>query len=995
MKKVLSIALCVALTLSMFTSFAFATSNRENMIAYTEIDYSTTLALNTPSSGVLNDDDNFVGFDYSSKSTWSGNAFGANIALEGGKEYEISFYAESADGSDANLQMNLFVLRNYLIGDSYKSDLLDYGYGNSAIYKNGTVTTTFTPTGSGTYVYKLLFICYMYTDAVNYTVKVSGADYDVPDESSKTNLVSYTQLDYAHKVIADGAALSGTMFSNSQYVETQEWCGNAFGAYAQLNANRTYEISLTTTYPGEMVAGSQPCIIVLTDGAFAGSGSDFKGDALTAISGVIYDGNSVTHTVRFTPTETSNYRLLAICYFYNTSINFSISVKDVSYSHTVYDNKVDYTEIDYSDKVSAVTSASGNMTAESQSVKTSYWSGNAVGKSVDLQGGHLYDISFTTATPDESQCELQNIVIVLTDGEFVGGGSYFYGDALTSSASGKILYGNTNTSTTKFVPDKNGTYRLLAICYMYTSSVNYEISVTDRGELSVKEFSDIEYEWKTEENCNDYGGIAISPNGEIAIANYSTEMMLDSESDTYAYFLKVFNNDGSVKFKVPIAYSSDATPVFDEDGNVYIAMYDNEGYSYVHAFSNDGEELWTHEFVEDTDGYCDYDCWSPLYIYDDVLIVRYDSAVMGINKDTGDLIWSCEGIDCYHEDPLDGFTVADGKVFVALYEENKIEYGGDILYLDNAVIVIDAKTGEILDYYNSLDDCCGATSSMLVASNGYLYFVCDGEIIVDGETIFAPFYAINIETGEMKTHDIGFYTSESYTIYSKGSEMLLTDNSGNFKYLALSGSEILLNVDIDLTELFIPSSDTVTNAIKIGDTLILKDNLSYAWVDDIIVDDNHNTYLMLELRCMSGEWTSFIAKITVDGDVSILPIKYGYQHNFLIDEDYIYFTGGKDDSIYAVKLGEETSDTDIESDSDVASDSDADSETDSETDDFLKGDINLDGVVDIIDVALARAHIVGNKLLSEDEIKRGDMNDDGVLDIIDVAMMRKFIVSKK
>lgn len=77
------------------------------------------------------------------------------------------------------------------------------------------------------------------------------------------------------------------------------------------------------------------------------------------------------------------------------------------------------------------------------------------------------------------------------------------------------------------------------------------------------------------------------------------------------------------------------------------------------------------------------------------------------------------------------------------------------------------------------------------------------------------------------------------------------------------------------------------------------------------------------------------------------------------------------------------------------SDVDSEKDTESETGDFLKGDINLDGVIDIVGVALARAHIVGNRLLTEDEIKRGDMNGDGALDIVDVVMMRRFIVDKK
>lgn len=59
----------------------------------------------------------------------------------------------------------------------------------------------------------------------------------------------------------------------------------------------------------------------------------------------------------------------------------------------------------------------------------------------------------------------------------------------------------------------------------------------------------------------------------------------------------------------------------------------------------------------------------------------------------------------------------------------------------------------------------------------------------------------------------------------------------------------------------------------------------------------------------------------------------------------------------------------------------------------VKGDINSDGEVNIIDVVLARAHIVGNNILDESGIAKGDINDDGTLDIVDVVIMRSIIVN--
>lgn len=92
---------------------------------------------------------------------------------------------------------------------------------------------------------------------------------------------------------------------------------------------------------------------------------------------------------------------------------------------------------------------------------------------------------------------------------------------------------------------------------------------------------------------------------------------------------------------------------------------------------------------------------------------------------------------------------------------------------------------------------------------------------------------------------------------------------------------------------------------------------------------------------------------------------------------------------------EPETESDTQTDTNINSDSDTNTETDTEEDGYLKGDINGDGVVDVIDVALSRAHIVGNTTLDKDALKRGDMNDDGVLDIIDVVMIRKVIVEKK
>lgn len=68
-------------------------------------------------------------------------------------------------------------------------------------------------------------------------------------------------------------------------------------------------------------------------------------------------------------------------------------------------------------------------------------------------------------------------------------------------------------------------------------------------------------------------------------------------------------------------------------------------------------------------------------------------------------------------------------------------------------------------------------------------------------------------------------------------------------------------------------------------------------------------------------------------------------------------------------------------------------ETTGAEDEVVIGDVNGDGVLDIIDVTLTRAYIVGNETPDYDFETLADVNGDGVVDIIDVVMMRAAIVN--
>ncbi len=55
---------------------------------------------------------------------------------------------------------------------------------------------------------------------------------------------------------------------------------------------------------------------------------------------------------------------------------------------------------------------------------------------------------------------------------------------------------------------------------------------------------------------------------------------------------------------------------------------------------------------------------------------------------------------------------------------------------------------------------------------------------------------------------------------------------------------------------------------------------------------------------------------------------------------------------------------------------------------IIKGDINGDGKIDVIDQVLARAHILGIISLSGNEFVAGDINNDDLIDIMDMALLR-------
>ncbi len=68
--------------------------------------------------------------------------------------------------------------------------------------------------------------------------------------------------------------------------------------------------------------------------------------------------------------------------------------------------------------------------------------------------------------------------------------------------------------------------------------------------------------------------------------------------------------------------------------------------------------------------------------------------------------------------------------------------------------------------------------------------------------------------------------------------------------------------------------------------------------------------------------------------------------------------------------------------------------SDETTDCEITGDVNCDGVVDVLDSTLIRKYTVEKLTLSDNQLKSGDVNFDSVVDVMDAVMIQKYAVEK-
>ncbi len=61
---------------------------------------------------------------------------------------------------------------------------------------------------------------------------------------------------------------------------------------------------------------------------------------------------------------------------------------------------------------------------------------------------------------------------------------------------------------------------------------------------------------------------------------------------------------------------------------------------------------------------------------------------------------------------------------------------------------------------------------------------------------------------------------------------------------------------------------------------------------------------------------------------------------------------------------------------------------------ICRGDVNGDDVIDVVDLAIVKKHILGKITLRDNAFKLGDVNGDNSIDVVDLAIIKKHILGK-
>ena len=101
---------------------------------------------------------------------------------------------------------------------------------------------------------------------------------------------------------------------------------------------------------------------------------------------------------------------------------------------------------------------------------------------------------------------------------------------------------------------------------------------------------------------------------------------------------------------------------------------------------------------------------------------------------------------------------------------------------------------------------------------------------------------------------------------------------------------------------------------------------------------------------------------------------------YAVDMDLIY----PDSPLYGYIVPQEPDDTDEPAPSIIKDDGTL----------LVRGDVNGDDAIDVIDLALVKKQILGKIVLEGDAFTLADINDDQAVDVIDLALVKKHILGK-